>query len=211
MIWEFVNPATEKAAIPPLTRPPIPTATTDVEKETLKARLFEWKKQLNSHKQKELAMLNLCTYIQETVSRTYLTYTFEHDTAYDMLISLKERVAPTDQARKMELVNRYQRMKKTPKAQNIEAWLRDWEKAYTDCKKLSLPDVENDRSLFDFLNAIVGVAPEFAQAWRIDIQKSQSKNEALPSLYNMIEYFRNDRRLLNAQKGTPHGAFGASY
>jgi hypothetical protein len=27
----------------------------------------------------------------------------------------------------------------------------------------------------------------------------------------MIEYFRNDRRLLNAQKGTPYGAFAASY
>jgi hypothetical protein len=70
-------------------------------------------------------MLNLCTYIQETVSRNNLTYTFGHDTAYDMLISLKEHVAPTDQARKMELINRYQRMKKAPKAQQIDVWLQD--------------------------------------------------------------------------------------
>jgi hypothetical protein len=76
---------------------------------------------------------------------------------------------------------------------------------------LNLPDVEDDRSLFDFLYAISSVAPEFANPWRINIQATQSKGEALPSLYKMIEYFRNDRRILNAQKGASHGAFGASY
>jgi flagellar motility protein MotE (MotC chaperone) len=70
-------------------------------------------------------MLNLCTYIQETVSRNYLPYTFKKETAYKMLVSLKNHVAPTHQARKMELIHRYQRMKKAPKAQQLEAWLQD--------------------------------------------------------------------------------------
>ena len=75
-MWEFVNSAIEKAVLSPLTRLIVPTATIDAEKETLKTRLFDWKEQLNSHKQKKLAILSLCTYIQETVSRNSPTYIF---------------------------------------------------------------------------------------------------------------------------------------
>src|SRR5438034_10439545 len=148
-----------------------------------------------------LALRNLCTFIQGTVSRIYLCYTFNAENAHEMLVALKNRVAPTDLARKTELSNRYERMKKAPKAQHIETWLREWEKVYTDCKALAMPDVDEDCSLFDFLHAISSIAPEFTNAWKIDVQKSQGKGEALPTLYKMVEYFRNDRRLINAQKG----------
>jgi hypothetical protein len=225
MIWEFVNPAIAKAALPTLTRPLIPTAAKvnaaktsiatldETEKELFKAYLFDYKEQLSSFKQKESALLTLCTYIQERVSRNNLVFTFNCETAYDMLVNLKNRVSPTDQARKIELVNRYQRMKMTPKAQNIDAWLQEWEKVYTNCKALNLPDVDEDRSLFDFLHAISNVAPEFTTAWKIEIQKSQAQGEELPSLYKMVEYFRNDRRLFNAlnQEGATHSAFTASF
>lgn len=52
-------------------------------------------------------MATLRSFIQETITRTYPTYTFNCDTPHDMLIALKQPVAPTDQARKIELINQY--------------------------------------------------------------------------------------------------------
>ena len=44
------------------------------------------------------------------------------------------------------------------------------------------------------------------------IQEKQDAGEALPDLYKMVELFRNNRRLANAQKGLPsHSAFAATY
>ena len=79
-----------------------------------------------------------------------------------MLVALKQRVVPTDQARKIELINQYQKLKKAPRGQNLDTWPQQWEKTYKECKQLKLPDAEDNRPLYDFLNAISGTAPEFA-------------------------------------------------
>ncbi len=55
------------------------------------------------------------SFIQETASRTYLTYTFHGESPYEMLIALKKRIAPTDLARELELV--YNKSKEAPHAQ----------------------------------------------------------------------------------------------
>ena len=107
-------------------------------------------------------MATLRSFIQETITRTYLTYTFNCDTPHDMLVALKQRVVPTDQARKIELINQYQKLKKASGGQNLDTWLQQWEKAYKECKQLKLPDAEDNRLLYDILNAISGIAPEFA-------------------------------------------------
>jgi hypothetical protein len=51
-------------------------------------------------------MSSLKTFIQETISRTFLSYTFKKESTYDVLVALKQRVAPTDRARKLELFQR---------------------------------------------------------------------------------------------------------
>ena len=68
-----------------------------------------------------------------------------------MLVALKQRIAPTDQARELKLTNQYQKLKKGPKMQNIDEWLKLWETTYTDCKEFDLPDVAKTRLIYDFL------------------------------------------------------------
>ena len=145
-------------------------------------------------------MATLRSFIQETITRTYLTYTFDCDTPHDMLVALKQRVAPTDQARKIELISQYQKLKNTPDSHNLDTWLQQWEKMHKECKQLGRPDVEDDRPLYDFLNAISGIAPEFANVWTINIQMKLDSGDALPDLYKIVELFRNNRRLSNAQR-----------
>jgi len=86
-----------------------------------------------------------------------------------MLIGVKQRVAPTNQAQKLELSNQYHKMKMPPRNQDLETWLQQWEKVYKKCKDLKLPDVEGDRPLYSFLNAISTTAPEFSNIWMINI------------------------------------------
>ena len=72
--------------------------------------------------------------------------------------------------------------------------------------------MDKNQSLFDFLNAISSIAPDFAGVWRISIQKKQYSGKKIPDLYKIIELFRNDQRLTNAQKDHPsRSAFAASY
>ena len=96
-IWEFVNPSTLKASLPALERPAI-LMTTDVnpvktavpkldqdEKNELKLLHYSYKHELTIYKWKNAALEALQSFIQESISRIYLTYMFNCETPYDML------------------------------------------------------------------------------------------------------------------------------
>ena len=69
-------------------------------------------------------------------------------------MSLKQAIAPTNDARKVDLATQYLKIKKAPKSQNVEKWLRKWEKVYNNCRKVNLPKVEGDRPVKDFVYAV---------------------------------------------------------
>ncbi|KAK9492619.1 hypothetical protein V1508DRAFT_397833 [Lipomyces doorenjongii] len=95
-----------------------------------------------------------------------------------MLLALKQRVAPSDRARKLELINHYKALKQAPCAQEVEVWLQQWEEVYEKCKQLNLPDVDEDRSLHDFLHAVATISPDFAGYWSNDVQAKQQRAKA---------------------------------
>ena len=135
---------------------------TNEEKEEYQLLRFNYKRKITIYDRQKAALASLRTYIQETISRTLLIYTFDCTTPYDMLTTLRQRVAPTDRARQLEASFKYQRLRQGPSNQSLNSWLRQWEKAYTECQKLDLPDVQKDRAVYDFLQAISTIAPEFS-------------------------------------------------
>jgi hypothetical protein len=217
-----VDPSKDKDSLPILREPSVPmakdvnpeaatiSALSDDEKEELKLLRFNYKHKLSVYERQDAALASLRTYIQETISRTFLPYTFKGDTVYDILVALKKRVAPTDKARKIELTQRYQKLKKAPHGQNVETWLQQWERTFTECKELNLPVVSDDLPIYDFLQAISDVSPEFSNVWTVNLQTKEADGEALPDLYRIVELFRNHQRLYNAQKGR-NSTFPASY
>ena len=78
------------------------------------------------------------------------------------------------------------RLLKTSCSQNINNYLHEWERTYTECKKLKLSEIDENQSLFDFLNAVSGIATSFAEYWLINIKKQQDKDETLPDLYKIV-------------------------
>ncbi len=216
-VWEHLDPS--KDVVPTLDEPSAPTPAevnsqkttiselTAEEREEYKILRQDHKRELNQYDKKESALSALRTSIQSSVSRSCLHYTFEASSAREMLIELKKRLQPTDQLRELSLSTKYQKLRKAPKAQDLDNWLNDWEKVYYQCKKIEHPEVQGTRSVRDFLRAVSTTAPEFATYWSNDIAKSQKANQTTPDLYEIVEHFRDHRRHLAATEKAQSVAF----
>ena len=133
-------------------------------------------------------------------------------TAHEVLKKLKQQIAPTTQARSLELAATYQGLKYYNKKENADTWLQRWEKTYTECKRLDLPEVHEDRAVMDFLIAVSPLNPEFTSVWQVHLQ---TMTGAKPDFYTMLGHYREHRRLRtasdNLQKATSHGSFAVSF
>ena len=104
-------------------------------------------------------------------------------------MSLKKRVAPTDEARKMHLATQYAKLRKAPRNQNFEAWLQEWEKVYTECVELKLPEIEGNRSVRDFAYAVESVSPSWSEYWKNEFQRLDWKKEELLSFFKLVKLY----------------------
>ena len=147
-VWDLIDPNTSKNEISQLVEPQAPKPAevdplkasfsdlNDNEKEEYRTLQHQYRCQLDVFDCREAALASIQTRIQETVSRMNLPYTFDCNAPYDMLVALKNRFAPTDEIRECELVQRYRKLLKAPHGQNLDNWLQQWERTYTECKKL---------------------------------------------------------------------------
>ena len=127
-------------------------------------------------------------------------------------MSLKKRVAPSDEARKIYLATKYAKLKKAPRNQNFEVWIQEWEKVYTECVELKLPEIEGNRSVRDFVYAVESISSSWSEYWKNEFQRLDWKKEELPSFFELAELYRNHCRTELAQKGkTPQGSFAATF
>ena len=223
-IWKYVDPSTAVDKLPKLIEPTRPepkdvngrktklSELDEDEKEELRMLRLEHRDNLKLYRKQQSAFDTLCSQIQSSISRTYLVYTFNCDTTYNVLVALKKRVAPTDEARKIHLATQYAKLKKAPRNQNLEAWMQEWEKVYTECVELKLPEVDGNRSLKDFLYAVESVSTSWSEYWKNKLQNRESGGKELPTFFDLVERYRNHRRTELAQKGkTPQGAFAATF
>jgi hypothetical protein len=209
-VWQYANPELEEAPTKPK-RPQRPEPSdvkpealtigelTDQERQTLLIFRDDYKIQEKEYQLLTKGLRELDNMICTTISRTNLTFILRNcDTPYAKLKALQKRLAPTDRARELELIRKYNEIKKLPRTQGVDKWLQQWEKTYTDAECIHLPDVQGDRPLYNFLQAVNGLDPHFALTKMAVIMREKDK----PSLFNLIEQFRNTRRILQASRST---------
>jgi hypothetical protein len=185
-------------------------ALTAVEREEYRFRREDYKIELVRYRQQREALNSLKDFIITSVARQHLSYLEEKTTVYQMLTALKKRVAPTDRARKMELARKYRDLQRGAVNQQPDRWLLDWEKTYADAERLKLPEVQEERPLYDFLNAIRSIDTAFTAGREAVIEERIRKGEGLPSVYDMIEEYRNHQRISQATSNAfsySHSAF----
>jgi hypothetical protein len=61
----------------------------------------------------------------------------------ERLKRLQEHVAPSIYAREQEVLARYDSVRKSAKATQVNEWLRQWESTLSDLKEQKLPEAEN--------------------------------------------------------------------
>ncbi|MCJ1465819.1 hypothetical protein MMC07_004438 [Pseudocyphellaria aurata] len=134
-IWYLIDP---NFPVRPLARlkPIEPTYDPGLSPQQFDQRAFEfYKVQLQVYKSKLVLYTNqtqafklIISYIPEriTAEKAVLNQKAEPN-SYKLLKALKERLAPTDDARALSLEKLYEKLKKGPTNQDIETWVNDWQ------------------------------------------------------------------------------------
>ena len=163
-IWELINLDLETEPVI-LTEPAFPTptdinpATTSIieltpdERELYKLLMAQYKEQSAKSVRTLDALNSLRKHIITTIAAYNHIYIMGQSTIYQILYKLKKRLAPTDYAREMEVVGRYNRVKSFSKRENVGKWLKEWEVVYKTASDLKIPEVDGKRVLFDFTHA----------------------------------------------------------
>ena len=154
-IWDLIDPGKPKASIPALALPirPEPShikppeagqaATTysqlsTDEKEQFRQLQTDYNYDRKEYDRKRKALADIRVRIVETIKRDYVSYTYKCESVHDILVKLKDRLAPTDKIRERELIEQYRTACKPPKSQNIEQWIQKWERTYDDCSAFAI-------------------------------------------------------------------------
>ena len=99
-VWEYIDPSLTADEVRKLVEPKIPEPSdiragvespidlTDEELKKLRQLQHAVKHKLKEFELKEKAMNEMVKHIQETVSSTYLSWTYDCDTVYDMPVAL---------------------------------------------------------------------------------------------------------------------------
>ena len=137
-VWEFINPDLLNRPIEPA-RPVEPLASgasksnppnttlemlTSDERDTYKLLYGRYKDQLSLVNRQLDSLCQIRNYIVTSTSKDNMVYIKNHTTAYEMLVALKKRLAPTDNARKIEVASKYAKLRVFDKKTDLEAWCR---------------------------------------------------------------------------------------
>src|SRR5271156_1396303 len=117
-VWDYVDPSKDEV---PTLHEPLPPQPSDVnaeaatlghlsqeEREEYRILRQDYKCQRDLYDKPDNALSSLRTFIQSSVSRSCLHYTFGTSDAREMLTELQKRLHPTDQLRELDLFAKYQ-------------------------------------------------------------------------------------------------------
>ena len=120
-----------------------------------------WRTQLEKVEKQRRNLAELTHYILDRVSDDYRSRILKEQYPRSMIRILKQRVAPSDRAKEIEVMNTWRWLKKTPKDTYLSTWLRRWEETYEKATELSLPEASGIRPVLDFLDAIEPLSEKF--------------------------------------------------
>jgi Reverse transcriptase (RNA-dependent DNA polymerase) len=225
-LFSLINPDTspEPAALVAPRRPTLESQYPGIPLENLtdkqfkaldhavKAFDYEDRKYTSQSERLEKVMVHINTHVE----REHLLQIQGCKTVWQALVALKQHLAPSDRARRMESIRRYRDAQRAPTSQDHSKWLQEWENAYNDAVRVKLPEAEEDRPIWDLLFAIRGIDAGFAAGREATVAQSLRMGMPMPTTKEMLEDFRNHLRL-NAAVAAPsskgprghRGAFGA--
>jgi hypothetical protein len=164
--------------------------------------------ELKSYKEHSKAIGRLRTKVIETTHPDNFHYILGKESVYNMLVSLKNRFAASDYARKQEYTMEWKKTCIAPKrGTEIDHWLQKLKTLYNECKQLDIPDVADQWPLHAFLAAIHPISSSFSDSWQIKVI-----NGDRPNFQELVQKYREYRSItsIRPKAGASHGAFKAT-
>ncbi len=76
----------------------------------------------------------------------------------------------------------------------METWLDHWERTFKEAQQIKLPEVADNRALYDFATAIASINSNYACAIEFDINWAIKLGTTILTLSDLIKDYRNHWR-----------------
>ena len=156
------------------------------------------------------------SYIMGSIQLDNELWTRDVTSTWALLRALQKRLAPTNHSKKAEVIRSYNALKVYDKSQPVDRFLYNWERVYGLALALNIPDVMEERPLYDFALSIQEIDKSYATNLELRIDenirnRSLDKTVNIIQLDDVIEEFRNfyNRHQAIARINTPF-SFAAS-
>ncbi len=125
-----------------------------------------------------------------------LLYLRSKATIFQKLLAFKKRLASIDRIKKLEVLRKYKNLLRIFKHQQLNHWLLNWEKMYAEMIRLNLFDVQKDRCLYDFLNALRIVDVTFVVDRKTILNYEVQQEKSSSFILDLLKKFRNHLRIV---------------
>lgn len=174
-----------------------------------KAKSSNYKTLLAAYEKQQRVFDEIIQFIQSTISTTNAIHIERVEPhPYNILKALKQKLAPSDQARSLDIEQNYHRIIKGPRDQDLEKWLDEWTKIYTLAKEYNIGEVTNtDRPIRDFLLAVQSIDASFTTTYMIKLTEAPNTLD----LFTIIENFRHIARLKKKEHETTYNSSNSAF
>ena len=136
------------------------------------------------------------SYIMGSIQLDNELWTRDVTSTWALLRALQKRLAPTNHSKKAEVIRSYNALKVYDKSQPVDRFLYNWERVYGLALALNIPDVMEERPLYDFALSIQEIDKSYATNLELRIDenirnRSLDKTVNIIQLDDVIEEFRN--------------------
>ncbi|CAD6501011.1 BgTH12-06711 [Blumeria graminis f. sp. triticale] len=221
-IWAQIDPSSI-SRVPCLKYPEEPLITvvkptarliTDLAIDELRIYEFlynRYRTELQAYKDQQRSLAFIQEFIIKTVGNYYSTISDEHDVASELVL-LKRRLQPSGWVQQKEILSKYQFILNSPDRTDITAWVTNWQKVFTDAKRIGLPEAQGLRPTQSFLESICRIDNSFSDYWTNKLEDEARSNlqgweERFPDGIEISEIFERTQATKAANTSLNQASF----
>jgi len=204
-IWDLIDPnAPEERSHP---RPIPPTAQiaqqmskqADYEgytpKEVYAILNTQYNREEKDYSDQKKAIQRLQIDIEKSISANLNVHLVNCSTPYQALKSLKRQLAPTAQARYLDVDREYRALctGKT-KGQNVEFWLTKWQALFSEATEIKHPDFQTTMARTNFIKSTSSIDQDWSIATKAYFGRKENKGKSLPSFEELMQEVKQSYR-----------------
>ena len=160
--------------------------------ELYKTKTIIYKTQLTKYNIQHEIFKRLIIYIQIIIFITAVVFIQKVKThSWNLLRALKKRFVSFNEYRRLKIEIKYWDLCRGPNNQNIDKWLNSWQLIYFESKKLHVAEMQNNRSIKNFIFSLIKKNEAWTNAHVRLINEKKKNNK----LYEIIKEFRIYNRL----------------